>query len=52
MTLLEALVALVILGLSAIGYLEVFQGAAHAARATGEWLGAAAVAESTMEQAL
>jgi hypothetical protein len=51
-TLLEALLALVILGLSAVGYLEVFQGGARAIRAAEDWNRAAALAESTMERAI
>jgi type II secretory pathway pseudopilin PulG len=49
MTLLESLLALVILGLSAVGYLEVFQGSTRSVMAADEWERAAAVAEATME---
>ena len=49
MTLLEALVALVVLGLSTVGYLEVFQAATRSGRATGDWIAAAARAEAAME---
>lgn len=52
MTLLEALVALVILGLSVVGYLEVFQGAGRSIRAAEEWNRATAVAESVVESAV
>jgi Tfp pilus assembly protein PilV len=50
MTLLEALVALVILGLSAIGYLEVFQRSARGTRAAAEWEHAVAIGEAAMER--
>lgn len=49
MTLLEALVALVVLGLSAVGYLEVFQAASRSGRATAEWIVASARAEAAIE---
>jgi Tfp pilus assembly protein PilV len=52
MTLLEALLAVVILGLSAVGYLQVFQGSAQSIRAAEQWNRAAAVAESYMEREL
>ena len=51
MTLLEALIALVILGLSAIGYLDVFQSSARAVRDADEWTRTVSIAESTMEAA-
>ena len=51
MTLLEALIALVILGLSAIGYLDVFQSSARAVRDADEWTRTVSMAESTMEAA-
>jgi Tfp pilus assembly protein PilV len=51
MTLLEALVALVILGLSTIGYLEVFQRSARGARSAAEWEHAVAIGEAAMERA-
>lgn len=52
MTLLESLVALVILGLAATGFLELFQRASRAAGDRAAWQRAVAVAESTMEGAL
>lgn len=52
MTLLEAMVALVILALSGVAYLEVFQGDARAVRRAAEWTAAAAAAESAMELTL
>jgi type II secretory pathway pseudopilin PulG len=52
MTLFEAVVALVILSLSAVSYLEVFQGDARAARNASDWTHATATAESAMEAAL
>jgi len=48
-TLLESLLALVILGISAVGYLEVFQGSSRAVRDAEQWERAAAVAEATLE---
>lgn len=51
MTLLEALVALVIIGLSAVGYLDVFQSSARSVRDAGEWTRTVALAESAMEAA-
>ncbi|MEO6444474.1 MAG: type II secretion system protein [Gemmatimonadaceae bacterium] len=51
MTLLEALLALVILGLSAVGYLDVFQSSARAVQVTDEWTQAVSIAESAMEAA-
>lgn len=51
MTLLEALLALVIIGLSAVGYLDVFQGSARSVRNAGEWTRMVALAESAMEGA-
>ena len=51
MTLLEALVALVILGLSAVGCLQRFQSDATAVRRAAEWERAVAAAESRMEEA-
>jgi type II secretory pathway pseudopilin PulG len=50
-TLLEAMVALVILGLSAVGYLDVFQSSARSVRDADEWARTVAVAQSTMEAA-
>ena len=52
MTLLESIVALVILGLAAVGFLEVFQRASIATRDTASWSRAVAVAELSMEQAV
>ncbi|MFN8581021.1 MAG: hypothetical protein U0163_08620 [Gemmatimonadaceae bacterium] len=52
MTLLEAVVALVILATTAVGFLDVFRADAHAARAASEWTHAAALGESAMEAAL
>ena len=51
MSLLEALVALVVLGLTGVGFLEAFQGASRSARDAAAWTTAVAYAESTMEQA-
>lgn len=51
MTLLEALVALLILGLSAVGYLDVFQGGANAVVAAEDWTRAVAVADAALEAA-
>lgn len=50
MTLLESIVALVILGLAAVGFLELFQRATIATRDTAAWSRAVAVAELSMEQ--
>ena len=50
MTLLESIVALVILGLAAVGFLELFQRATVATRDTAAWSRAVAVAELSMEQ--
>jgi type II secretory pathway pseudopilin PulG len=50
-TLLEALVALVILALSAVGYLDVFQGSARAVRGAAEWSHLVSLAEARMEGA-
>jgi Tfp pilus assembly protein PilV len=52
MTLLEAMLALVILGLSAVGVLDVMHTSADGVRAAREWTRASAVAEATMEAAL
>jgi Tfp pilus assembly protein PilV len=51
MSLLEALVALVVLGLTGVGFLEAFQGAARSARDAAAWSAAVAWAESGMEEA-
>jgi Tfp pilus assembly protein PilV len=50
-TLLEALVALVVLGVGATGFLGLFQQSAHAARNAAEWTRTVAYAESGMEAA-
>jgi type II secretory pathway pseudopilin PulG len=52
MTLLESLVALVILGLAATGFLELFQQASAATGDTAAWARAVAAAEVTMERAV
>lgn len=52
MTLLEAVVALVILALSGVGYLEVFRGDAQAVQNASDWSHAVAAGESAMEAAL
>ena len=51
MTLLEALVALVILSLAVVGYLDVFQSGARSVRDASEWTRTVALAESAMEGA-
>ena len=51
MTLLEALVALVIMGLAAAGFLEAFQGASRSARDAQQWAQAVGYAEAGMESA-
>ena len=51
MTLLEALVALVILAISVVGYLDVFRSSAAGVRDADEWTRTVAVAESAMEAA-
>ena len=50
MTLLEVLVALVIVGTSAAGFLELFQVSTRAARAAREWTEAVTLAATTMEE--
>ena len=50
MTLLESLAALVILGSTAVGFLEMFHTAARVTRDAGEWAQVTAYAESVMEQ--
>ena len=50
MTLLEALVGLVILGLAALGFLGVFQTTAHSARDAAVWVQTVQSAEAAMEQ--
>ena len=52
MTLLEALVALVIMGLAAVGFMEAFQGASRSARDAQAWAQAVAHAEAGMEAAV
>jgi type II secretory pathway pseudopilin PulG len=52
MTLLESIVALVILGLAAVGFLELFQRVSVSTRDTAAWSHAVAVAELTMERAV
>lgn len=50
MTLLEALAALVILGTTGVGFLEVFHTTARITRDTGDWAQVTAYAESVMER--
>lgn len=50
MTLLEAVVALVILGLAAVGFLEAFQTTAQATRNAQTWVQAVSYAETAMEE--
>jgi Tfp pilus assembly protein PilV len=52
MSLLEALVALVILGVSVVGYLDVFSSASRSVMQAEEWERTVAIAESAMESAL
>jgi type II secretory pathway pseudopilin PulG len=49
-TLLESLVALVILGLTAVAFLGVFQSTTRATRNASEWVQAVSYAEASMEQ--
>jgi type II secretory pathway pseudopilin PulG len=49
MTLLEAVVALVILGLSAVGFLEAFQTTSRSSRDAAQWVQAVSYAEAAME---
>jgi type II secretory pathway pseudopilin PulG len=51
MTLLESLAALVILGTTAVGFLEVFHTSARATREASEWAETVGYAESLMESA-
>lgn len=51
MTLLESVVALVILGLSAVGFLEVFQGASRSTQDAQAWVAAVSYAEEGVEAA-
>lgn len=50
MTLLESLAALIILGTTAVGFLEVFHTTARVTRDAGEWAQVTAFAESVMER--
>jgi Tfp pilus assembly protein PilV len=50
MTLLEALVGLVILGLSSVGFLGFFQAASRSATDAESWTRAVAIAQETMER--
>lgn len=52
MTMLEALVALVILGASAAGFLGVFQNGARAMQSASDWNRATAVAEAALEESV
>lgn len=52
MTLLEALVALVILGASAAGFLGVFQTSARSVQSAESWNRASALASTTLEDAV
>jgi type II secretory pathway pseudopilin PulG len=49
-SLLETLVALVILGLAGVGFLEAFQATSRSATDAEEWVEAVAAAEAAMEQ--
>ena len=51
MTLLEVLASLVILGTTAVGFLEVFHTSARATRSASDWTQLSAYAESIMEEA-
>jgi prepilin-type N-terminal cleavage/methylation domain-containing protein len=51
LTLLETMVALVILGLVVVGYLEVFGASVRAAQSATEWSRAVTYAEAGMEMA-
>jgi|SRR5690349_4787079 len=50
MTLLESLAALVILGTTAVGFLEIFHTTARSTRNAEDWARLVAYAESVMEQ--
>ncbi|MCI0433736.1 MAG: hypothetical protein L0271_08800 [Gemmatimonadetes bacterium] len=50
MTLFEALVALVILGLASLGLLGAFEGASRATRNAAAWVQAAGYAEAALEE--
>jgi type II secretory pathway pseudopilin PulG len=52
MTLLEALVALVILGASAAGFLGVFQNGARSVQSAAEWNRATEAAEAALEESV
>ena len=52
MTMLEALVALVILGASAAGFLGVFQNGARSMQSASAWNRATAVAEAAIEESV
>jgi len=52
MTLLEALVALVILGASAAGFLGVFQNGARSMQSAAEWNRATEAAEAALEESV
>lgn len=49
MTLFDAIVALVILGLAAVGFLGAFQASTRSAQHTAEWVQAVGYAEAAME---
>jgi type II secretory pathway pseudopilin PulG len=50
MTLFESLVAIVILGLAAVGFLGAFQATSRSTRQAGEWVVAVGHAEAAMEE--
>ncbi len=50
MTLFEALVALVVLSLAAVGFLGAFQGAARSTRDAADWVQAVSYAEASVEE--
>jgi type II secretory pathway pseudopilin PulG len=50
MTLLDAIAALVILGLAAVGFLGAFQATSRATAGSTEWVQAVGYAESLMEE--
>lgn len=52
MTMLEALVALVILGASAAGFMGVFQNGSRSMQSASEWNRATAVAEAALEESV
>jgi Tfp pilus assembly protein PilV len=51
MTLLESLVALVVLGLSAVGFLELFQRVTRQTADTAAWTRSVAMADAVLERA-